>query len=101
MLSWPCGMAKCDENIHDKVTFQLAAVDLNSSTLMVRNLCDRHRILIVGCAYYANIMRQVGLNRGQRLCQEWEKNMVNVFHVSYSFGSNPLQCHYFFNTQFN
>ncbi len=34
-----------DENKHDKVTFQLAAVDLHSSTLMVRNLCDRHRIL--------------------------------------------------------
>ncbi len=34
-----------DENKHNKVTFQLAAVDLNSSTLIVRNLCDRHRIL--------------------------------------------------------
>ncbi len=34
-----------DENKHDKVTFQLAAVDLNSSTLMVRKFCDRHRIL--------------------------------------------------------
>ncbi len=34
-----------DENIHDKVTSQIAAVDLNSSTLMVRNLCDRHHIL--------------------------------------------------------
>ncbi len=30
------------ENKHDKVTFQLAAVDLNSSTLMIWNLCDRH-----------------------------------------------------------
>ncbi len=34
-----------DENKHDKVTFQLAAVDLNSSTFMVRNVYDRHRIL--------------------------------------------------------
>ncbi len=29
-----------EENKHDEVTFQLAAVDLNSSALMVRNLCD-------------------------------------------------------------
>ncbi len=34
-----------DENKHDKVTFQLSAVDLNSSTLMVRNLYDRYHIL--------------------------------------------------------
>ncbi len=34
-----------DENKHDKVTFQLAAVNWHSSTLMVRNLCDRHYIL--------------------------------------------------------
>ncbi len=33
-----------DKNKHDKVTFQLAAVDLHSGTLMVRNLCDRHHI---------------------------------------------------------
>ncbi len=30
MHSCPRGMAKCDESKHDKVTFQLAAVDLNS-----------------------------------------------------------------------
>ncbi len=29
MRSCPLGMAKCDENKHDKVAFQLAAVDLN------------------------------------------------------------------------
>ncbi len=34
-----------DENKHDEVTFQLAAVDLNSSTFMVRNRCDRYHIL--------------------------------------------------------
>ncbi len=28
-----------------KVPFQLAVVDLNSSALIVRNVCDRHRIL--------------------------------------------------------
>ncbi len=33
-----------DENKHDEVTFQLAAVDLKS-TLMTWNRCDRHRIL--------------------------------------------------------
>ncbi len=32
MRSWPRGMAKCDENKHDEVTFQLAAVDLFSYT---------------------------------------------------------------------
>ncbi len=30
MWSWPHGLAKCDENKHDEVTFQLAAVDVNS-----------------------------------------------------------------------
>ncbi len=34
-----------DDNKHNIVTFQLAAVDLNSSSLMIKNLCDRHRIL--------------------------------------------------------
>ncbi len=29
----------------DEVRFQLAAVDLHSSTLMLRNPCDRHGIL--------------------------------------------------------
>ncbi len=36
---------KMTKNKHDEVTFQLAAVDLNCSTLMVQNLCDRHCIL--------------------------------------------------------
>ncbi len=30
MRNWPHGMAKSDEDKHDKVTFELAAVDLNS-----------------------------------------------------------------------
>ncbi len=30
MRNRPHGMAKSDENKHDKVTFELAAVDLNS-----------------------------------------------------------------------
>ncbi len=33
------------KNKYNKVAFQLAAEDLISSTLIVRNLCDRPRIL--------------------------------------------------------
>ncbi len=58
-------MAMTKINIHDKVTFQLAAADLHSGTLLVRNLCERHRILkdnIVGCAYYTSITRLKSCN---------------------------------------
>ncbi len=33
-----------NENKHGEVIFQIAAVYLNSSALIVRNLCDRHHI---------------------------------------------------------
>ncbi len=72
-----------DENKHDKVTFQLAAEDLNSRTLMDRNLCDRHCILKDNC--WMCILHQYRKASSLKasttmMCQKREENGVNIFH---------------------
>ncbi len=62
-----------NENKHAKVTFQLAAVDLNSSALMVQNLCARHRILKDNS--WMCILHQYHKASGLKACTEmcWER----------------------------
>ncbi len=51
-----------EENKHDELTFQVAAVD--SSALMVLNVCNRHSILKDNswkCILHTSIIRQMGL----------------------------------------
>ncbi len=75
-----------DEIKHDKITFQLAAVDLNSSTLMVRNLCARRCILKDNS--WMCILHQYHktswLNKSAERCVGSERNYyygVNIHHI--------------------
>ncbi len=69
-----------DENKHNKVTFQLAAVDLNYSTLIVWNLCYRHHILKDNS--WMCILHQYhkasGFKSCTAICLEREENGVNM-----------------------
>ncbi len=69
-----------DENKHDKIRFQLAAVDLNSSTLMVRNLCDIHLIIkdICWMCILDQYHKASGLKSCTAMCREQEENGVNI-----------------------
>ncbi len=73
--------AKCDENKIGAVIFQLAAVDFE--ILMVRNLCDRYRILkdnswmCILHQYY----KTSRLKASTVMCREGEENGVNIISL--------------------